>query len=79
MASQITSVTREKIVVQPPTIWCCILLHVLPSATAPGGWWTVTLADRQGVTVTVDLAAAAVPTYECCHAALREVGSAEHV
>jgi hypothetical protein len=70
MASQITSLTREKIVVQPPTILCCIL-HVLPSATAPGGWWTVTVADRQGVTVTVGLAAAAVPTYECCHAALR--------
>jgi hypothetical protein len=70
MASQITSVTREKIVVQPPTIWCCIL-RVLSSATAPGGWWTVTVADRQRVTVTVDLAAAAVPTYECFQAALR--------
>jgi hypothetical protein len=70
MASPITSVTREKIVVQPPTLVCCIL-PVLSSTTAPGGGWTVTVAARPGVTVTVDLAAAAVPTYECCHAALR--------
>jgi hypothetical protein len=70
MASPITSVTRDTIVVQPPTLVYCIL-PVRPSATAPGGWWTVTVADRQGVTMTVDLAASAVPTYECCHAALR--------
>jgi hypothetical protein len=61
--------------VQPPTIFCCIL-HVLPSATAPGGCWAVTVADRQGVTVTVDLAAEALQTYECFQAALlRETGS----
>jgi hypothetical protein len=59
----------------PPTIFCCIL-HVLPSATAPGGCWAVTVADRQGVTVTVDLAAEALQTYECFQAALlRETGS----
>jgi hypothetical protein len=49
---------------------------VLPSATAPGGWWTVTEVDRQGVTVTVDLEAEALQTYERFQAALlRETGS----
>jgi hypothetical protein len=45
---------RQKIVVQPPTIFCRIL-HVLPSSTAPGCCWAVTVADRQGAAMTVDI------------------------
>jgi hypothetical protein len=65
----------QKIVVQPPTIFCHIL-HVLPSSTAPGCRWTVTVADRQGATVTVDIDAKELQTYERFQAALlRETGS----
>jgi hypothetical protein len=75
MAFQITSFVRKKIVVHPPTIFCHIL-HVLPSHTAPGCCWAVTVADRQGVTVTVDLEAEALQTYERFQAALlRKTGS----
>ena len=60
----------------PPTIFCHIL-YVLPSPTAPGCRWAVTVADRQGVTVTVDLEAEELHTYERFQAALlRETGSA---
>ena len=53
-----------------PTIFWHIF-HVLPSYTAPGCCcWTVTVADRQGVTVTVDLEAEALQTYERFQAAL---------
>ena len=75
MAFQLTSVMREKIVVHPPTIFCRIL-HVLPSAAAPECRWAVTVADGQGGTVTVDLAAEELETYERFQAALlRETGS----
>jgi hypothetical protein len=76
MAFQITSFVRKKIVVYPLTIFWHIL-HVLPSYTAPGCCcWTVTVADRQGVSVTVDLEAEALQTYERFQAALlRETGS----
>jgi hypothetical protein len=65
---------RESSVVRP-TIFCRIL-HVTPSATAPECRWSVTVADDQGATVTVDLAAEEVKTYEGFQAALlRETGS----
>jgi hypothetical protein len=61
--------------VQTPTIWCRILL-VRSSATAPGSRWAVTVADRQGVTATVDLEAEDLQTYEHFQTALlRETGS----
>jgi hypothetical protein len=61
--------------VHPPTIFCHIL-DVLSSPTAPGCCWAVTVADRQGVTVTVDLDAKELQTYECFQAALlRKTGS----
>jgi hypothetical protein len=73
-AFQSTSIVREEIVVQPPTIFCCIM-QVMPSPTTPGCCWTVTLADRQGLTVTVDLTAEELQTYERFQAALlRETG-----
>jgi hypothetical protein len=67
---------RQKIVVQPPTIFCRIL-HVLPSSTAPACCWAVTVADRQGgATMTVDIDAKELQTYERFQAALlRETGS----
>ena len=59
----------------PPTIFCQIL-YVLPSPTAPGRRWVVTVADRQGMTVTVDLQAEELHTYERFQAGLlRETGS----
>jgi hypothetical protein len=61
--------------VQTPTTWCRILL-VRSSATAPGSRWAVTVADRQGVTATVDLEAEDLQTYEHFQTALlRETGS----
>lgn len=59
----------------PPTIFCRIL-HALPSTAAPECRWAVTVADGQGLTVTVDLAAEELQTYERFQAALlRETGS----
>jgi hypothetical protein len=61
--------------VQTPTIWCRILL-VQSSDTAPGSRWAVTVADRQGLTATVDLEAEDLQTYEHFQTALlRETGS----
>jgi|SRR5882724_1239958 len=66
---------EKKSLVHPPRSFCRIL-HVLPSHTAPGCCWAVTVADRQGVTVTVDLEAEALQTYERFQAALlRKTGS----
>ena len=60
---------------QTPTIWCRILL-VQSSATAPRARWTVTVADRQGLTATVDLEAEDLQTYKHFQTALlRETGS----
>ena len=59
----------------PPTILCRIL-HVLLSATTSGCHWAVTVADRQGLTATVDLEAEDLQTYEHFQTALlRETGS----
>ena len=63
MAFQITSFMQEKVIVHPPTIFCRIL-HVLPSTAAPECRWAVTVADGQGVTVTVDLSTEELQTYE---------------
>jgi hypothetical protein len=61
--------------VTPLTIFCRIL-HVLLSATTPGCRWAVTVADRKGVTATVDLKEEDLRTYERFQAAiLRETGS----
>jgi hypothetical protein len=61
--------------VPPPTIFGRIL-QVLPSATAPGCRWAVTVADGQGLSVTVDLKAEDLRTYARFQAAiLRETGS----
>lgn len=69
------SYMREKIVVNPPTIFCRIL-HVLPSNTVPECRWAVTVADGQGLTLTVVLASEELQTYERFQAALlRETGS----
>src|SRR5262245_8534564 len=78
MVFQIVPFAREKIVDHPPTIFCRIL-HVVPSSTAPGGYWAVTVADRQGETVTVDIDDKELQTYERFQAALlRETGSPFH-
>ena len=53
----------------PQTIFCRIL-HVLPSTVAPECRWAVTVADGHGVTVTVDLEADELQTYERFQAAL---------
>ena len=59
----------------PPRIFCRIL-HVVPSATAPGCRSAVTVADEQGLSVTVDLKTEDLRTYERFQAAiLRETGS----
>jgi uncharacterized protein YabE (DUF348 family) len=61
--------------VTPLTIFCRIL-HVLLSATTLGCRWAVTVADRKGVTATVDLKEEDLRTYERFQAAiLRETGS----
>ena len=66
---------RGKNVVGSTTIFCRIL-RVLPSTAAAECRWTVTVADSQGMTVTVDLAAEDLQTYERFQAALlRETGS----